>query len=131
MKSYTAEELASLSREELLDIAKENLVNIAGLDKRIIEFTYDNRGLEGVFKLRYPSLMDSLRIGVAQAKLLDQTKGVDVTSQNIAFMYSTIKQVAIELPSWFELNKLSDYSVLEDIYTEYDTQVNAIRDSMG
>ena len=74
--------------------------------------------------------MDSLRIGVAQAKLLEYTKGVDVTSQNIAFMFSTIKQVAIELPNWFDLNKLSDYSMLEDIYTEYDTQVSAIRDSM-
>lgn len=130
MKSYTAEELASLSREELLEVAKENLVNITGLDKRVIEFTYDKHGFEGVFKLRYPSLMDSLRIGVAQAKLLEYTKGVDVTSQNIAFMFSTIKQVAIELPNWFDLNKLSDYSMLEDIYTEYDTQVSAIRDSM-
>lgn len=130
MKSYTSEELSSLTREQLLEIAKENLVNIVGADKRVIEFYYDSKGLEGTFKLRYPTLMDSLRVGVAQAKLLDNVEGVDITSQNIAFMYSSIKQVAIEIPKWFELNKLTDYAILEEIYTEYETQVKAIRSQL-
>lgn len=81
----------------------------------------------GKFKFHHPSLVDRMNIGVLKAQMLQGLPVVDVMTDNIAHMSSTLTFVLDEFPEWFKINEIYDYELLEKVYDEYTGWVNSFR----
>jgi len=107
-------------REEILARVKAATA-ISNSHKKEFEFDVNINGYEGHFKVKHPSLMDTMDIGVRRAHFLNgaDSKSVDVMTDNLTFMTATLSVVILEAPKWFNLEVLDDYMVLSAIYEEY------------
>ena len=96
--------------------------------KRVYSFLLDRDTYKGEFTVKYPSLMDRMKIGTLRAKYLDGMVGsIDMYTDNIAYMSATLETLLINKPKWFNLEILDDYSILEYVYEEYLNWVNSFR----
>lgn len=74
----------------------------------------------GKFKFHSPTVMERMRIGVAKSQLLQGLEGhVDVMTDNIAHMSATLAVVIDDAPTWFNLDEIYEYEVLERVYDKY------------
>lgn len=112
--------MSTMTREEVLERVA-SATAILDSNKKELEFDIDMNGYKGHFKVKHPSLLDQMNIGVVTSKLLKGIPGeqINVIANNIAFMYATIMTVGKEVPTWFSIDKMDDYSVLEEIYEKY------------
>lgn len=109
-----------MSRDEILERVATATAIIES-NKKEYEYDIDVNGFKGHFKVKHPTLMDQMNIGVVTSRLLKGVPGnqVNVIANNIAFMAATLSVVALEAPKWLSLDTLDDYEVLEAAYEEY------------
>lgn len=112
--------MSNMTREEVLERVA-SATAVLDSNKKELDFDIDMNGYKGHFKVKHPSLLDQMNIGVVTSKLLKGIPGnqVNVIANNIAFMYATIMTVGKEVPTWFSIEKMDDYTVLEAIYEKY------------
>jgi len=93
-----------------------------------MDFTQYDAEYVGTFKFHHPSVMERMQIGVLKAQMLQGLEGrVDVITDNIAHMSSTLEVVMEENPTWFVLSDISDYEILDGVYEEYVQWYNSFR----
>lgn len=110
------------------DTTNQAGVQMMNSHKRIHEFSIDKNGYTGEFSIKYPSLMERMRIGTLRARYLgDMLGNVDVYTDNIAYMAATLETLLVQKPKWFNLEALDDYGVLEAVYEEYLKWANSFR----
>jgi hypothetical protein len=82
-----------------------------------------------VLTVKYPSMMETARIGVTRAKLLDgaDNKSMDTFTDNLCYMLATLSVVTIKAPKDWNVFTLEDYEVLESLYEQYTQWVNSFR----
>jgi len=102
---------------------------ISQSDSKKFDFSVDINGYKGDFSVKYPSLMDKMRIGTARSKLLGGLSSdvVDIITDNIAFMSATLMTICTKSPKWFNLDVLDDYEVLEAVYERYKAWADTFR----
>lgn len=107
-------------REAILSQVKTREA-ILSSHKKESSYDVDKNGFTGTFSVKYPSLMEKMRIGTLRAQYLMgmPSSSVDVITDNIAFMTATLNVVVTDAPKWFDLNKMDDYEVLEAIFEPY------------
>lgn len=101
--------------------AQAVLSDIMESSSRTTTLTID--GLE--FVVKFPSLLDKVKIGAKRVKLLDgaNPEFVDVITDNTAYFLATLTTVVIKTPLSFNWDKLSDYvfiSRLFELYTNWE-----------
>lgn len=95
--------------------------------EKTFNFSDINPDFIGKFKFHHPSLVDRMNIGVLKSQMLQGLPMVDVMTDNIAHMTSTLTFVLEEFPEWFKMNEIYEYEVLEKVYDEYTEWVNSFR----
>lgn len=114
-------------REQILEIAKASAANMSA-DKKSLTFDVDKNGYKGTFVCKYPSLMDKMKIGVVRADFLKGLVGqVDVVTDNIAYITSTMSVTCTQAPNWWNINTLDDYDVLMEVWSQYNTELTTFR----
>jgi len=84
------------------------------------DFTDINPKFTGTFKVRRPSQLDRMQMGILKATLLNGNTNVDVLTENIATIVSTLEIVLLDRPEWFDIdNPDLEYEILEAVYVEY------------
>lgn len=93
------------------------------------EFTeYDESFVLGRFVMHHPSAMERLQIGVTKSQLLGGIVPLDVMTDNLATIISTLDIVIDEKPNWFNVyDSRVDYDILESVYKEYIEWSNSFR----
>ena len=115
-------------------IRKKNLgdsVSLGSQDEW--QFDFEHGKYRGTFVMHRPTIKERLTIGVVEANLLGNTNrdAVDVVTRNIAHMVSTFKHVVDECPDWFDLESLTDYSVLEALYLKFMEKMSPFREGLS
>jgi hypothetical protein len=89
--------------------------------KKEFEFDVDMFEFQGHFKVKHPSLLDQMEIGVRRAKYLNgaSIESLDTVTDNISYITATLSVVVKEAPTWFNIATLDSYEVLWEIYTKY------------
>ena len=95
--------------------------------EKTFNFIDINPDYVGKFKFHHPSLVDRMNIGVLKSQMLQGLPMVDVMTDNIAHMTSTLTFVLDEFPEWFKMNEIYEYEILEQVYDEYTEWVNSFR----
>ncbi len=120
------------TRNEILNNIESAGSDIVNSHKRYHTFTVDHNGYKGEFTVKYPSLLDRIRIGTLRAQYLDGVpiESLDILTDNISFMAATLQVVLVKKPDWFNLEVLYDYDILDYVHTEYVKWVNSFRDQI-
>lgn len=107
-------------KEEILEKVKAATA-VQNSSNKEYEFDIDVLGYKGHFKVKHPSLMDQMDIGVRRAKLINgaDPKSLDTITDNLSYITATLAVVLLEAPKWFDLTKLDEYEVIWSIYGEY------------
>lgn len=112
------------SKEVLKTLRSRALNDIRQGNKQTHSFRVDyseiNEDFVGIFEVHRPSIMEQMQMGVVKTQLLGGVTDVDVFTDNIAIMISTLDTILDKSPSWFNPwdDQLS-YEILESVYTEY------------
>lgn len=108
---------------------KETALNVLILHSKTHTFEIDVDGYKGEFIVKYPSLIEQIKIGTLLSKLTEgiDAKQLDIITNNISFMVATLMVVIVKSPEWFNLDNLYDYTVLDEIYTKYADWANSFR----
>jgi len=111
-----------------LDDVKRAGAIVTDLHKRRYTFQIEKNEYAGEFTVKYPSLLDRMKIGALRAKYLGDAAGnVDIVTDNIVYMFATLETVAVKKPGWFDLDSMDDYSVLEAVFDQYTNWANTFR----
>ena len=85
-----------------------------------VDFSEYNEKFVGKFQLHHPSNMERLNMGVVKSQLLGGNFNVDIMTDNIATIISTLDCVIDEKPDWFDVyDDELDYDIIEEVYKEY------------
>lgn len=91
------------------------------------DYTDINPAFKGRFTVHHPTQMERLRMGVLKASLLGNQM-VDVQTENLAIVISTLDTVLDEKPDWFDMDTEDlSYDIMEAVYMEYLDWVNSFR----
>lgn len=120
-----------IKQENLKVLRSKALSDINQGSKRVHSFRADfsdvNPKFTGLFTVHYPTQMERLRIGVLKATLLGN-QIVDVGTENLAIVMSTLDTVIDEKPEWFDMDNIElEYEMIETVYLEYLDWVNSFR----
>jgi hypothetical protein len=98
-------------------------------NKKEFEFDIDMFEFKGHFKVKHPSLLDEMEIGVRRAKYLNGAAiaSLDTITDNISYITATLSVVVKEAPEWFNIATLDSYEVLLAIYNNYKAWNNTFR----
>ena len=97
-----------------------------------VDFSEINEKFVGTFTVHHPSQMERLQVGVLKAQLLGGVAPLDVMTDNIATIISTLDVVLDDKPDWFDVfDDELDYEILEAVYLEYINWVNSFRKGTG
>lgn len=118
-----------MSREDILNKVNSTLSQVSDSSIKTHSFYVDVQGMEGEFTVKYPALMDKVRIGTIRARMTDgvPSEALDVVTDNISFMSATLEVVVVKSPSWFNINTLEEYEILETVYNKYQEWVSTFR----
>lgn len=96
-----------------------------------VDYTeYDPR-FKGRFIVHRPSAMEQMRMGVIKSQLLGGVLPVDMMTDNLATIISSLDVVIDEKPDWFNpYSEGLDYEILESVYLEYTEWYNSFRDKV-
>ena len=74
----------------------------------------------GTFKTKFLGVTARLRIGTIRAKLLEGApqQSVDTLTDDLAFMIAYLTVSLIQVPSWWDYDKLDEISELREVYME-------------
>lgn len=127
--------MPEIKQEVLKTLRSDTLRNIHLGKKRTHTFKVDfsdiNEEFIGTFTVHYPSQMERLQIGVTKSALLGGNLEVDVMTDNIAHIISTLDVVLDSKPDWFDVHDPDiSYDMLEAIYQEYINWVGSFRRSL-
>ena len=86
--------------------------------------TPDDTHYQGSFTVHRPTIGEKIRVGIIEARLREQLDGVDVFTNNLIHMVSTLLVIVDSHPGWWIPGQLYDYEVLEKVYMEYVDWVN-------
>jgi len=93
-----------------------------------VDFSEISENFVGEFTVHHPSQMERLQVGVIKAQLLGGVQPLDVLTDNIAQIISTLDVVIDKKPDWFDpFSDDLDYEVLEAVYLEYMKWVDSFR----
>ncbi|MNW28256.1 hypothetical protein D3C74_50780 [compost metagenome] len=82
----------------------------------------------GTFKFHHPTIIERMQVGVAKSQMLGGLEGrVDTITDNIAHMAAMLGAVLDSHPTWFDVNNVYDYEVLDRVYDEYVQWYNSFR----
>lgn len=104
---------------------KDDLQLLSGIiDPEVQEYefefscTVEGEKRKGVFKVKYPSIMDRIKIGVLKSKYLEglEESKVDVSTSNMVFMLSLVDTLLVKQPSWFNVSKMTELEELIQLY---------------
>ena len=86
----------------------------------------------GTFTFKYPSLVDRMQIGVARAKLIDgaSEQSLDRVTSDLTYMIAYIGKLCVKQPSWFNLNALEEFDVIQDLFKEVSDWVVSFRQDL-
>lgn len=86
-----------------------------------IEMETDIRKYKGEFELRYPSVKDSIKIGVEAARLKEgfKTEQLDVDTRLLCYGLANLIVTCIRKPSWCDKFEDLEADVVLEIYTKY------------
>lgn len=117
-----------MEKDEILATVKA-ASQIVKADSNIHEFDININEYEGHFKVKHPSLLEQIDIGVRRAKLINgaEPKSLDILTDNLSYISATLVTVILEAPTWFDLTNLDDYDVLLAVYNEYKTWNDTFR----
>ena len=107
-----------------------NIPAIINADKQTHSVIIEYGNLKGEFEFKLATLLDTVEIGVKKAKIA-QGAQLDVLADNILHMTATLEKVLIKKPSWFDVDKMADYLLLDRVYEEYNLWVSSFRSSIG
>lgn len=125
--------MSSIQNEELKVLRSRTLANINQGAKRTHSFMVDysevNPEFKGRITVHYPSQLEKLKMGVTKSSLLSgMISGVDVATDNLATIISTLDVVLDESPSWFNVDNVEvEYHMFEEVFLEYVNWVNSFR----
>lgn len=101
----------------------------------------DGTEYKGVVEVKRPNMRDYVQMGTLKGKYLQKFLGneyvhpdyIDNTIKYLAHMLSTMEVVVLRCPVWFlHPEELHDFSVLDHVYTRYQTWLDSFRtDSAG
>lgn len=115
---------------------KDDLQLLSGIiDPEVQEYefefscTIDGEKQKGVFKVKYPSIMDRIKIGVLKSKYLDglEERKVDISTSNMVFMLSLVDTLIVKKPSWFEVSKMTELEELVQLYEVVNNWISRFR----
>lgn len=121
-----------IKQETLKTLRSNTLQGVNQGKKRIHSFNVDFSDVDpkftGTFVVHHPSQMERLQIGVIKSSLLGGNLEVDLLTDNIATIISTLEVVLEERPDWFDpFSDDLDYEVMEAVYLEYTQWMNTFR----
>lgn len=113
---------------------EETLQKINQGKRRTHSFALDYREYDesftGSITVHYPSQMEKLQMGIIKTQLLGGIPPIDILTDNIASIVSTLEVVVDSKPSWFDpFSDTLEYEILESVYVEYLNWVNSFRKS--
>lgn len=112
-------------------LMSRNLANINMGNQRKHTIPVDFSSVEETFVgsvvVHYPSQIERLRIGVLKSSMLGGVE-VDVPTNNIAHIMSTLDVVIDSKPEWLDVNDPRiEYEMLEHIYLQYHEWCDTFR----
>ena len=124
--------MSRIHPEVLKTLKSDTLNKINQGNKRVHSFNVDysdvNPDFIGKFTVRYPSQLERMQIGVTKSSLLGGNLDVDVVTDNIAHIISTLDVMLEEKPVWFDVsNSELAYDIMESVFMEYQNWVNSFR----
>jgi len=85
-----------------------------------VDFSEINESFTGRFVVHQPSQMELLQMGTLKSVLLGGNFNVDVVTDNIATIISTLDIVLDEFPEWFDVfDPEVEYEIIEAVFLEY------------
>jgi len=85
-----------------------------------VDYSDINERFVGRFVVHHPSQMEVLQIGTLKSALLGGNLSVDVLTDNIATVISTLDVVLSEFPEWFDVfDPDVEYEIMEDVFLQY------------
>jgi hypothetical protein len=74
--------------------------------------------------------MENMQRGIIKSSLLGGIPAIDVPTDNLATVISTLEVVIDKKPDWFDpFSEEIDYEILEEVYLEYINWSNSFRRS--
>ncbi|MDP4224904.1 MAG: hypothetical protein Q8910_00845 [Bacteroidota bacterium] len=116
--------MSNIQPEVLKTLRSNTLRKVNQGNKRTHSFKVDfsdiNEEFTGRFTFHYPSQMEVMQAGVVKSALLGGNLSVDMTTDNIATIVSTLDTVLDEFPEWFNVfDPDIEYEISESIFLEY------------
>ncbi|MMZ43506.1 hypothetical protein D1872_50580 [compost metagenome] len=85
-----------------------------------VDFSEVREDFKGTFVVRRPSQLDRLQIGILKSTLLGGVQNVDIPTENIAVVASTLDVVLVQRPDWFNIDDPDlSYDIMEAVFLEY------------
>lgn len=100
----------------------------------IISFTVNDKfpKYEGQFKLRYPTLADLEKIGVLHSIDLQKygnvkIENIETDTKMISYIFTAFDVLKIEVPEWWNKEKLTNYDVMLECYSRFMNKMEEIK----
>lgn len=118
--------------EPLKTLRSRNLAEVNKGKRRThtfrVDFTDINPDFVGTLTVHHPTQLERIQIGITKANLLGGLTNVDVMTDNIAHVISTLDVVLDDKPQWFDIDSDElDYEILESVFLEYVEWMNSFR----
>lgn len=115
----------------LSKLLSQNLANINMGNKRAhtitVDFKHIDESFVGNVVVHYPSQIEKMQMGVIKSSMLG-SMDVDVTTNNIAHILSTLEMVIDSKPEWLNADDPRvEYEIFEEIYLQYHEWCNTFR----
>lgn len=92
-----------------------------------VDFSEVSTDFKGTFIVRYPNQYDRMLMGLKRAEMASGLE-LDVTTDNLIHMFSTLDTILIKKPEWFDIsNPEISYEMIIMIYKEYAEWVGNFR----